>query len=400
MLALFTEPFDNLAASPKVNISVTVLKTMAAVSDHISWHCCISDMDHVIHLYLCSHWSQGIEAVTGTRVNAPARQRANASTVSGYPGVLKLTQTLTLSLISNILTSNKVKETITLQDQPSDNPCRAKLHPYLRETLQQSTWVLGVTAGLCGTRKSSKSLTSATGLFQSDHDFDIVSELSHDAGLTQMEEGAQAAAKAASKDDKAINSIYYSIYYSIYAQSCSNPELVREHLDSGALVYLIAGKEAAMLAIPSKKQEMEHDFRDPCYVYVLLGACAMTLGCQIPDQYIAMLKKVYTEAGLMPDALKHMKKALKGPHGYKHGEPYDFESEDLIETANAMDDTNKESIGLRFIGMNILSPGGLFDTGMGNSSTSAIHQGTAQEAEGPKRVQAAVPTLDPPAKSC
>jgi hypothetical protein len=183
-----------------------------------------------------------------------------------------------------------------------------------------------------------------------------------------MEEEAQAAAKAAGKDEKEINGIYYSIY----GKSCSNPELVRKHLDSGALVYLIAEKEAAMLAMPSKEQELEYYFRDPCYIYVLLGACAMTLGCQIPDQYISMLKKVYTEGGLMPDALKQMKKALKGPHGYNDGEPYDFESKDLVETANAMDDTDKVSNGLGFIGMNVLSPGGLFDTGMGNSSTSAI----------------------------
>jgi hypothetical protein len=221
---------------------------------------------------------------------------------------------------------------------------------------------------LCSTKRFSNSLTSVTGLFQSDHDFDIVSELSYDAGLTQMEEEAQAAAKAAGKDDKETNGIYYSIY----GPSCSSSELVRKHLDSGALVYLIAEKEAALLAMPSKEQELEHYFRDPCYVYVLLGACAMTLGCQIPDQYISMLKKVYTEGGLMPDALRQMKKALKGPHGYKNGEPYNFESKDLVETANAMDDKDEDSNKLGFIGMNVLSPGGLFDTGMRNSSTSAI----------------------------
>jgi hypothetical protein len=297
-------------------------------------------------------WSKGKEAVTGARVHAPACQRANASTVSDHPGVLKFTHTLTLSP-----TSNTVKETTKLRDQPSDNSYHANILVPTGSTAAANMGAWGYGESL-QYQKTQQFIEICDRSVQSDHDFDIVSELSHDAGLTQMEEEAQAAAKAAGKDDREVDDIYYSVY----RQSCSNPELVRKHLDSGALVYLVAEREAAMLAMPSKKQELEHYFRDPCYIHVLLGACAMTLGCQIPNQYISMLKMVYTEGGLMPDALKQMKKALKGPHGYQNGEPYDFESKDLVETANAMDDTDKMSNGLGFIGMKVLSPGGLFDS--------------------------------------
>jgi hypothetical protein len=84
------------------------------------------------------------------------------------------------------------------------------------------------------------------------------------------------------------------------------PDVVRKHLDSGVLVKLIAQKEATLLAMPTKERELEFHRQDPCYAYVLLGACAMTLGCRLPESYTAMLKKVYTEGGLMPDALKQM----------------------------------------------------------------------------------------------
>jgi hypothetical protein len=206
------------------------------------------------------------------------------------------------------------------------------------------------------------------GLFQSDHDFDIIDDLNHEAGLSKLMEEAQSFAKTAGEDEKDIDDIHYSIY----AHYCSNPDLVRKHLDSGLLVKMIAKKEATMLAMPAKERELEFALQDPCYVYVLLGACAMTLGCQLPERYIAMLKKVYTKGGLMPDALKQMKKALADPNGYRNGEPYDFESKSLVETANSDDREDEKPSTFGFFSMNVPSPGGLFDTGMGSSSASAI----------------------------
>jgi len=175
-------------------------------------------------------------------------------------------------------------------------------------------------------------------------------------------------AKAADKSEKEVDGIYYSIY----GNRCSAPDLVREHLDSGVLSKMITQKDATLLAIPTKDRELEFHLQDPCYVYVLLGACAMTLGCQLPEPYLAMLKKVYTEGGLMPDALKQIKKALFGPDGYTNGIPYDFESKDLVETANSADHRDEKPSRFGFFGMNVPSPGGLFNTGMGSSSTSVI----------------------------
>jgi hypothetical protein len=379
--------FRILISSSKANRSVTVLKTMATVPNHSARSGAfqgpkVSYMDHVIFLiiihvlpaagnteyslvisYIRENNRDDLRRARWVGLRAKKLSREHASTHLPAREQTRRPSATTRACLNSLTSSLCHPPAIQSRKRPNFGINHLTIHTtriysYPREALLQPTWVLGVTVSLCSTKRPSNSLKSATGLFQSDHDFDIVSELSHDAGLTQMEEEAQAAAKAAGKDDREVDDIYYSVY----RQSCSNPELVRKHLDSGALVYLVAEREAAMLAMPSKKQELEHYFRDPCYIHVLLGACAMTLGCQIPNQYISMLKKVYTEGGLMPDALKQMKKALKGPHGYQNGEPYDFESKDLVETANAMDDTDKMSNGLGFIGMNVLSPGGLFDS--------------------------------------
>jgi len=126
----------------------------------------------------------------------------------------------------------------------------------------------------------------------------MISEVGHEAGLTKLEEEAQAKAKAAGKSEKEIGSIYYSLY----GNGSPRDDIVRKHLDSGALVNHIAKKEATLLAMPTKDREIEYHLQDPCYAYVLLGACAMTLGCRLPESYIAMLKILYTEGGLIPHA--------------------------------------------------------------------------------------------------
>ncbi|CAE7176278.1 hypothetical protein CFE70_005481 [Pyrenophora teres f. teres 0-1] len=205
-------------------------------------------------------------------------------------------------------------------------------------------------------------------LFQSDHDFNIVENLTSDAGLFKFEKNVKAIAKAMGKSEKDVEDISYLIYRPM----CSDTETVRKHLDDGILVDLIAKKEAKMLgALTGSKDEMlEHCIEDPCYVYVLLGACAMTLGCQLPDAYVAMLKKVYTEGGLMPQAQKQMKKALFGPDGYVNGVPYDIESKSLVEEANSR--PREASNGLGYQLMNVMSPGGMFNTGMTTSSTSTV----------------------------
>jgi hypothetical protein len=197
------------------------------------------------------------------------------------------------------------------------------------------------------------------GLFQSDKDLDNVCDMGHEAGLTKLEEDAQAVAKAQGKSEEEAER---SIYYSLYAPCCSDIELVRNHLDSGVLVDLIAKKEAKILAplTGSRDEAFEYWFSDPCYMYILLSACAMTLGCQLPASCIAMLKKVYTEGGLNPDAQRQMNKALFGPGSYKNGEPYNFESKSLLEEVNSKPDKpNDGGFGL----INVPNLGGIFNIG-------------------------------------
>ncbi|KAF2683225.1 hypothetical protein K458DRAFT_443397 [Lentithecium fluviatile CBS 122367] len=157
------------------------------------------------------------------------------------------------------------------------------------------------------------------------HNFDLAGDLANEMGFYDMEQGAQVKAKAkAESDDKAEERIHYSIF----APMCFDAKLVRERLDSGVLVDLL------------------------------------------PASYLSMLKKVYTEGGLMPDALKQMRKALIGPGRYQNGVPYDFKSKGLLETANAKVDPEPNKSGFQL--MNVMSPAGLFSTVVGDSSTLAV----------------------------
>ncbi|KAL1799961.1 hypothetical protein ACET3X_000303 [Alternaria dauci] len=204
-------------------------------------------------------------------------------------------------------------------------------------------------------------------LFQSDQDLDNVGDMGHQAGLTELEEAAKAVARSQGNSEEDTER---SIHYDLYAPCCSDSEVVRKHLDSGALVEMIAKREAKILAPlnGSIDESAEYWFSDPCYMYVLLGACAMTHGCRLPASFLAMLKKVYTEAGLMPDAQRQMHKALFGPDGYKNGEPYDFESKSLLEEANSRSD---EHDGGGFRLMNVPNPL-FFNPGRTNSLTSLV----------------------------
>ncbi|PSN67374.1 hypothetical protein BS50DRAFT_553370 [Corynespora cassiicola Philippines] len=203
-------------------------------------------------------------------------------------------------------------------------------------------------------------------LFQSDHDFDIIDDLEQESGLRKLAADTLATAGRTSEEDKA------SICLTMYAPMCSDPELVKRHLESGVLTKLVKSREEKLLSYPGMFSVFNWTSHDPCYVYVLLGACAMTLGCRLSDSYLNLLKKVYTEGGLMPGALRQIRKALFGPNGFKNGEPYDFESKDLIETANSQDERPASNGANGFIFMNVPSPGGLFNTGMGDSRSSKV----------------------------
>lgn len=89
-------------------------------------------------------------------------------------------------------------------------------------------------------RYSATLLRSLAGLFQSDHDFDIVGELYHEDDIDELEQQARLPAKAAGKSN--------NLCYTIYSKMCSDPELVCRHLHSGVLVNIITKTEAIMLA--------------------------------------------------------------------------------------------------------------------------------------------------------
>jgi hypothetical protein len=108
--------------------------------------------------------------------------------------------------------------------------------------------------------------------------------------------------------------------YSIYAHFCSDTETVKLHLDSGVLAEMLAKKETVMLT----KKSSATIYAGPGYEFVLLGACAMSLGCVIPEHYMARMRDVYTYAGLMRDGVMQMNEALDGPRAYEDCKPYDF----------------------------------------------------------------------------
>lgn len=144
------------------------------------------------------------------------------------------------------------------------------------------------------------------GLFQSDSDLDAVSELGYEMGLSELEEQMKATAKASGKSDEEIDSIYLSIY------GGSHAEIVREHLDSGVLASFVDVKWAKMMTIAEDSRDYvaEYRFCGSCYEYVLLGACAMSLGCRLPESFLDTLKIVYTEFSNKLEALEQMRKAL------------------------------------------------------------------------------------------
>jgi len=204
------------------------------------------------------------------------------------------------------------------------------------------------------------------GLFQSDHDYDVVDDLTSEAGLTQLAWKPEAAVDAPVKDgghdtnadknakgkenatpatddkkqadgDEEADGIDYENMLSIYANH--NPSMeaiaaVRAHLEAGKLKELVD---------KYKQKTPPNTWTSYPYTLVILGACAMSLGCKLPPGFKQRLKGLYNKAGLMDEAEDQMRKALFGPDGYKSGEMYEFGSLGLLDTAMArMDEDGAE----------------------------------------------------------
>lgn len=147
--------------------------------------------------------------------------------------------------------------------------------------------------------------------FESDHDFDTVSDLSHAAGLDALEAKAKERARqkqAGSENGNATKPAGPTAtdedddypLLSIYAGACADVELVRDHLDGGALRKLIDETKAKM-----EKSDEDDKYADlgrafATYEFVLLGACAMTLGCKIPDDSRSCLSRSTAPPRLPP----------------------------------------------------------------------------------------------------
>jgi hypothetical protein len=110
-----------------------------------------------------------------------------------------------------------------------------------------------------------------------------------------------------------------------------------------------------MLAISARALLMQ-----PGYAFVLLGACAMSLGCKLRPRIRQLLKKHFPRVELPPEADEQIEMALIGPKLYKSGEPYHFDSPGLIETMmSASKDKNRKPNAMGGFGMNV-PVGGLF----------------------------------------
>lgn len=154
---------------------------------------------------------------------------------------------------------------------------------------------------------------------------DRIGELGEQAGLSALE-------KKHAKDSNGRRFVYgerpggtdrdKDISYTVVGEMCSDLPLVRKHMESGVLASMSADWKKKMTAPNSDSQ-----WPNPSYFFVLLGACAMSLGCRLPDAYKAALRNKFRNAGLMRDALTQMDTALNDPErGYKNGKPYDFGS--------------------------------------------------------------------------
>lgn len=129
-------------------------------------------------------------------------------------------------------------------------------------------------------------------------------------------------------------------------------EEIRAHLESGVLETLFAKKEQEMLHPP------KHAWL-PDYQFVLLGACAMTLGCRIPPRYKTLMQKHFLHVGILETGERQLFKALNGPDGYKEGVPYEFEVPADVEAAYEAEMQRREAAG-GFVMMNVPAPHSLF----------------------------------------
>ncbi|KAK4894725.1 hypothetical protein LTR27_007113 [Elasticomyces elasticus] len=147
-----------------------------------------------------------------------------------------------------------------------------------------------------------------------------------------------------SEDEKASRKAGGTITYSLFAQACATPaaaEKVRKHLDSGIL-HKLCKKMITNYFNPLSTD----DYTCHGFVPMILGACAMSHGCESPleslpgyhtffDTYRQFLCGIFETCPMMDGARMQMKKALHGPDTFKPGASIDFTSYGLSITKPA-----------------------------------------------------------------
>ncbi|KAI5209447.1 hypothetical protein E4T39_00931 [Aureobasidium subglaciale] len=168
-------------------------------------------------------------------------------------------------------------------------------------------------------------------LFQSDNDLDTIDLLDEAADLDTVKAKIKAdpirhvfgnrsdeASEAEGVDGNDNEDIYMSLY------NASHPDLVREHLDSGVLARMV--------------ETLRDEGRGNALC--LLAACAMQIGCEIPDWYRQELLVIYKTSRLPPVGEVRFGKALRD---YRNGIPYPFNSKGLNLTASTGNPHYQES---------------------------------------------------------
>lgn len=90
-----------------------------------------------------------------------------------------------------------------------------------------------------------------------------------------------------------------------------------------------------MLGTIKKSSGMSGMYAD--YTFVLLGACAMSLGCRIPQRFKTQIQKHFLHVGMLECPERQMFQALNGPGSYEEGVPYDFKVPEEVTAAHEAD---------------------------------------------------------------
>ncbi|CZT17393.1 uncharacterized protein RCC_03227 [Ramularia collo-cygni] len=168
------------------------------------------------------------------------------------------------------------------------------------------------------------------GLFENDRDLDIFVDLAEECGLTTLEkdEQAKAAHNKLKKDVETetegsaaqMQTHDGDIMYSLFAAYCSDIKTVRDFLNEGALDKLV------------------EIHKNDTNTLMLVGVCAMSLGCTTSDVFLETLRQQFPHCGTRGRARNQIGRALFGPGGFENGKAYDFQSRGLLQTAGEVMD--------------------------------------------------------------